>query len=509
MTEKAIEQFSRVLALDPENAAAHERLKEIYQSEGQKEKAVHECLLLMGIYKKNGDNARRAAILEEARQIAPDDPAVREASDLAPILESGRFEALLAEEPPASEGKTASGSAEATEILRPEMEAAESARGREAGMEAFPSSDPELSEWKSEADFYYQQGLKDEAKKIYIKILDRQPTHHEAKDKIEAIQDEERDEEVRKAGTRRPAEFTIPKTADEIRKPRSEAKKPPVKSEEEKALEEDLDRSFAAFMEKPAISEVEPGGTADQPLGEGGRGDERESYVDLSGMVEESLREPPADNSAKTVRFSNENISEQLDDIFEEFQKDAAQPVDDLDYETHYNLGIAYREMGLLNEAILEFKQSMRSTERYIDSCNMLAACHRESNQVVEAVRILEGALSDSRCNEIQGQWIRYDLAMIYEDQQRWNDSLNLFHQILEVDRNFKDADERARKIEQRLGRSRPVTRHPKTESPEEDLDKMMERVFGETSSQPRSVPKSSREGTGDPSKKKDRISYI
>src|SRR6185295_11940287 len=50
-----------------------------------------------------------------------------------------------------------------------------------------------------------------------------------------------------------------------------------------------------------------------------------------------------------------------LDDVFEEFKQDIDEDLGDSDYETHYSLGIAFREMGLLEEAIAEFQKAMQN----------------------------------------------------------------------------------------------------------------------------------------------------
>ena len=52
---------------------------------------------------------------------------------------------------------------------------------------------------------------------------------------------------------------------------------------------------------------------------------------------------------------------------------------EDEDLETHYNLGIAYREMGLLDEAIGEFQKVAKAVQkgkpfRYAMNCAMLLA---------------------------------------------------------------------------------------------------------------------------------------
>jgi tetratricopeptide (TPR) repeat protein len=45
------------------------------------------------------------------------------------------------------------------------------------------------------------------------------------------------------------------------------------------------------------------------------------------------------------------------------------------DYDTHFNLGIAYREMGLLDEAIGEFQLASKDIDHLVECCSMLGIC--------------------------------------------------------------------------------------------------------------------------------------
>ncbi|MEK6683916.1 MAG: tetratricopeptide repeat protein [Nitrospirota bacterium] len=405
LSVKAIEQLEQVLAMDPENETAHQQLKDIYKSEGQTAKAVDECLRLIEIYKKTGDPERRMAVLEEAKGLDPENPRIREATDRTPIVESGR-----------------------TEI------SSGSLQGKE-----------DVSEQMAEADFYDQQGLRDEAGKIHELILTPRQDPPASIEKLEALETEEALEEEMKAQKEAPASIQKPKLPQPAE----------VKSTDEQRLDEELEKSFAPFM-------------------------------------------------------SGDSVSKELDDIFSEFHKDAEQVADSIDYETHYNLGIAYKEMGLLTEAMVEFKQAMNGPDRFIDASHMLAACHRDNGNNQDAIEFLERALSDSRCNEAQGLWLRYDLASLYEKESRLEKALALFNEIARLDRNFKDVVQRVENLEGLLGKPKQKTQAIKeTGEEEEDVDAMMERILGE--SLPGTKTKKAKTGASSKAdaKKRDRISYL
>jgi tetratricopeptide (TPR) repeat protein len=98
-----------------------------------------------------------------------------------------------------------------------------------------------------------------------------------------------------------------------------------------------------------------------------------------------------------------------------ERQAAASEPVQPLDAETRYALGMAYKDMGLLEEAKEEFFSSMKDPGFFVDSCLMMASCLKEQNQCDHAIQLLEKLVADSRCREGNVQIVRYELGLLYE----------------------------------------------------------------------------------------------
>lgn len=107
-----------------------------------------------------------------------------------------------------------------------------------------------------------------------------------------------------------------------------------------------------------------------------------------------------------------------------------AQPADGLDPDTHYTLGVAYKNMGLLDEAMQEFASAMKGPEVFLDSCLMMAVCLKEQGQFDAACSQLERLLSDQRCQGAKAQAIRYELGLLYEKQEQWQLATTMFEAI-------------------------------------------------------------------------------
>jgi tetratricopeptide (TPR) repeat protein len=100
------------------------------------------------------------------------------------------------------------------------------------------------------------------------------------------------------------------------------------------------------------------------------------------------------------------------------------------DYEVHYALGVAYKHMGLYEEAKAEFRISINSDLFYLDSALMTAVCLKEEQHFAQAILELEAVLADPRCEGAKGQAIRYELGLLYEAEEQWEKATHAFQSI-------------------------------------------------------------------------------
>ena len=119
------------------------------------------------------------------------------------------------------------------------------------------------------------------------------------------------------------------------------------------------------------------------------------------------------------------------------------------DYEAHYALGVAYKNMGLYEEAKEEFYVSMNSDSFYLDSALMMAVCLKEEHHITLAIRGLETVLADPRCEGAKGQAIHYELGLLYEAEEQWEKAALAFQSIP----SFHDVPQRLELLKGKHGR--------------------------------------------------------
>ncbi|RPH76758.1 MAG: hypothetical protein EHM80_13970, partial [Nitrospiraceae bacterium] len=135
-------------------------------------------------------------------------------------------------------------------------------------------------------------------------------------------------------------------------------------------------------------------------------------------------------------------------------QSVSAPPGNTIDPETHYTLGVAYKNMGLQDEAKEEFALSMQSPEFFSDSCIMIAVCLKEQGACQSASAQLELLLQDPKCQGAKAKAIRYELGLLYESQELWSQAAEIYESIP----TFHDVPQRLESVLARRSPAQSVT---------------------------------------------------
>ena len=145
-----------------------------------------------------------------------------------------------------------------------------------------------------------------------------------------------------------------------------------------------------------------------------------------------------------------------LADIFEEFRSaEEAEDAGSADYETHYNMGTAYKEMDLLDEAVREFQTSAAmvdgedGTPRFLRSCNMLGHCFMQKGMAKAAVLWFKKGL-EAPGSEDEHQALRYDLGHAYEELGDLTQAIDILTEVYSVDVSYRGVGEKLKGLQSR-----------------------------------------------------------
>jgi tetratricopeptide (TPR) repeat protein len=134
-----------------------------------------------------------------------------------------------------------------------------------------------------------------------------------------------------------------------------------------------------------------------------------------------------------------------LAELFEEFRAAEEGDTGQEDFETHYNMGTAYKEMDLIDEAVQEFQTAANlvkpgdGTSRFLQCCNLLGHCFMQKGMPEAAVIWFKKGLSAPGHTEDEYQALRYELASAYEQLGDLKHAREFYTEVYGVDVSYRE----------------------------------------------------------------------
>ncbi|HEX2717060.1 MAG TPA: tetratricopeptide repeat protein [Gemmatimonadaceae bacterium] len=165
-------------------------------------------------------------------------------------------------------------------------------------------------------------------------------------------------------------------------------------------------------------------------------------FVNLGDWLKDDA-EPKSTRMVVEEQAPTGNEQADFNDMLRRFKQGVAQNVEDEDHQAHYDLGVAYKEMGLLDEAIAEFQKALRGAEGRVRTYEALGQCFLEKSQFQVAATLLQRALAEPRHSDEQLVGVLYLLGYATEALQQWTEALTYYQRVFAVDIEFRDVSER------------------------------------------------------------------
>jgi tetratricopeptide (TPR) repeat protein len=135
-------------------------------------------------------------------------------------------------------------------------------------------------------------------------------------------------------------------------------------------------------------------------------------------------------------------------DMLKKFKQGVAENVEAEDYQSHYDLGVAYKEMGLVDEAIAEFQKALRGPENRVRTYEAIGQCFIEKSQNQMAATILNRALSEKGMTDEQLVGVLYLLGRANEAIGKTDQAMQFYQRVFIVDIAFHDVADRLNALE-------------------------------------------------------------
>jgi tetratricopeptide (TPR) repeat protein len=172
-----------------------------------------------------------------------------------------------------------------------------------------------------------------------------------------------------------------------------------------------------------------------------------DEYINLGDW----LRDDEAPKDTRMVVDEEEPTGDEeadFQDMLKKFKQGISENVEEEDHQSHYDLGVAYKEMGLLDEAISEFQKALRAPANRVPTYEALGLCFIEKEQYPMAATILGRALHEPGMNESQLIGVLYLLGRCAQERGQRDAAIEYYQRVFVVDIQFQDVGERLAAVE-------------------------------------------------------------
>jgi tetratricopeptide (TPR) repeat protein len=213
---------------------------------------------------------------------------------------------------------------------------------------------------------------------------------------------------------------------------------PPAKAPELGAMVADLESSLGDFAQPPAVHAAAAAAPASM------------STMPAAAPMA-PVAEVPAPVAAAPLDPAVVDLSGMFSELRSELEEDVAKAEEDP--ETHYNLGVAFREMGLLDEAIGELQKVCQAVERghafpqLMQTYTWLAQCFLDKGVPEAAIRWYQQALKIPNIEGESATALHYELGSAFELSQNKTEALNHFLQVYGSNIDYRDVAERIKAL--------------------------------------------------------------
>ena len=359
-----------------------------------------------------------------------------------------------------------------------------------------------------EAEFYVQQGLIEYALKSYLDILQKDPSHKQALKRVKELEEQIKQKAPKEEEAPVVVEEEVPVVVEEEveeeviisepagvsveEEPRAvmgaeqakiEARQEPLVSEapKEEMIEEQVEveeeeekldiglepgqvetEQIAKIAPEPEIPSQVISADGSEEQREVERASEATQEARVAGGAEEGLFDLAAElekedlGPAPDVKGLSTSEKYSFEDMFKAFKEGVSKVVSEEDAGTHYDLGIAYKEMGLYEDAVREFQGALKAGHNPSDCYLMMGLCAMERGRYEQAIEEYERGLSAGGISEKEKSAFFYELGQAWAGLGDFNRALKMFEKSQALDPGFRNVESRVKELRARLSGGKP-----------------------------------------------------
>ncbi|MFC2160399.1 tetratricopeptide repeat protein, partial [Acidobacteriota bacterium] len=399
--DKAISLLGLIMGAKIIHLPTLEKIAKIYKGSGKKKNYAVVSKILLSEFRKNKQENKILDILKSLVQMFP---------------EEGTYYKEL------KQMKQTSG--------KPDKE-----EGVDVSAESLKKEKETIESNLVKADLYVEQGLVLNAKRILNNLINNFPDEPRIEKKIEELKNVYPDFDLNEIPER------VEKVAEkesQLKSESSETVSPDPHPNEKPAKEEETVSVADIFADTDLIPFSSPEG-------------ETSTYFDLAGKIDDELI-VMQDILVLQKEKGISTFEKPLSEIITDFKKDIGGKILEANFESRYNLGLAFLEQGLWDEAIEEMRLASQDSSLAIDCYLAMSVCFREKQDYNEALIWVEKALKISGKDSSQAFSLKYEQASLYEEIGDSLKAMQIFLDVKKWKSDYRDVNKRLKEIAKTIG---------------------------------------------------------
>lgn len=174
------------------------------------------------------------------------------------------------------------------------------------------------------------------------------------------------------------------------------------------------------------------------------------SFFDLSEELKDEISEFEKNFGNDEEDGEEEYLSPE--EVILEFKKGIARTIDKNDHQTHYDLAVAYKEMGLIDEAISAFELAASNPATKVDAVSMIGICLGIKNDHEKAIHLYQQIIPTMSYQDPKCLGLTYQLGEAFIELGRHMEAYKAFSRIKDTDPTFRDVKSRTKELAFNLG---------------------------------------------------------
>jgi tetratricopeptide (TPR) repeat protein len=172
-----------------------------------------------------------------------------------------------------------------------------------------------------------------------------------------------------------------------------------------------------------------------------------EGFIDLGSLLREEVGRRDTRMRVNRREPKDQDEQREFHEILEQFKRGIDENLDSDDYQSHYDLGVAFKEMGLLDEAIAEFQKALKASEGRLRTSEALGMAFFEKGQFAVCETVLRRAVEGLDGGDESKIGLLYWHGRACEALGRRAEAVASYERAVAVDIRFMDLGERIHRL--------------------------------------------------------------